>query len=163
MTSLSNKYGITKEEAQKMIDRIVRMAKAVGLEYDYDKLIQTNTFDAHKLVQYGKEINKDNKLIERLFKAYFIDGLDIGDMEVLQDLGEEVGLHRDKVLNVLNSQEYALKVEEDKELAQKLEISSVPFFVIDNKTAIPGAQPPETFIELIKEINKKKLISKKRY
>ncbi len=76
-------------------------------------------------------------------------------MEVLQDLGEEVGLHRDKVLNVLNSQEYALKVEEDKELAQKLEISSVPFFVIDNKTAIPGAQPPETFIELIKEINKK--------
>ncbi len=70
VTSLSNKYGITKEEAQKMIDRIVRMAKAVGLEYDYDKLIQTNTFDAHKLVQYGKEINKDNKLIERLFKAY---------------------------------------------------------------------------------------------
>ncbi len=155
VTSLSNKYGITKEEAQKMIDRIVRMAKAVGLEYDYDKLIQTNTFDAHKLVQYGKEINKDNKLIERLFKAYFIDGLDIGDIEVLGDLGEEVGLHRDKVLNVLNSQEYALKVEEDKELAQKLEISSVPFFVIDNKTAIPGAQPPETFIEVIKEINKK--------
>ena len=160
VTSLSNKYGITKEEAQKMIDRIVRMAKAVGLEYDYDKLIQTNTFDAHKLVQYGKEINKDNKLIERLFKAYFIDGLDIGDIEVLGDLGEEVGLHRDKVLNVLNSQEYALKVEEDKELAQKLEISSVPFFVIDNKTAIPGAQPPETFIEVIKEINKK-LISKR--
>lgn len=152
VSSLAEKYGISKEEAQKMIDRIVNMAKDVGLNYNYDKIIGTNTLDAHKLVHYAKEENKDEEIIERLFKAYFIEGLDIGDTQVLGKLGEEVGLNREKALEALNSDEYKLKVDEDRYLSQQLGISSVPFFVINNKTAIPGAQPSNVFLQVFKEL-----------
>lgn len=152
VSSLAEKYGTSKEEAQKMIDRIVNMAKDVGLNYNYDKIIGTNTLDAHKLVHYAKEENKDEEIIERLFKAYFIEGLDIGDTQVLGKLGEEVGLNREKALEALNSDEYKLKVDEDRYLSQQLGISSVPFFVINNKTAIPGAQPSNVFLQVFKEL-----------
>lgn len=151
VTSLSEKYGTTKEEAQRMIDRIVRMASDVGLEYDYENMIQTNTLDAHRLVHYGQKLGRDKEIMERLFKAHFIDGLDIGDISVLGDLSQEVGLDRQEVLNMLNSEEYIDRVEDDRRLSQQLGISSVPFFVIDNKVAVPGAQPPETFIQVLKE------------
>ena len=151
VASLSEKYGIPIEEAQKMIDRIVKMAKNVGLEYNYDKVVHTNTFNAHRLVQYGKTIDRDDELVERLFKAYFIDGLDIGDIEVLGDLSQEIGLNREEILDILNSERYVSDVEDDKRLSQQLGINSVPFFVIENKIAIPGAQPPETFIQVLKE------------
>lgn len=151
VTSLSEKYGTTREEAQKMIDRVVNMAKDVGLEFNYENMIQTNTLDAHRLVHYGNESGKDNRVMERLFKAHFIDGLDIGDIDVLADIGQEVGLDRKETLSVLSSDRYTSNVEDDRRSSQQLGISSVPFFVIDNKVAVPGAQPPETFIQVLKE------------
>lgn len=151
VSNLAEKYGTSKEEAQMMIDRVVDMAKDVGLNYNYDKVVETNTFDAHRLVHYAREEKKDGEITERLLKAYFIDGLDIGDINVLGEIAKELGLNKEEVIKVLNSEEYASNVEEDRRRSQQLGITSVPFFVFNNKTAIPGAQPSDVFLEVLKE------------
>lgn len=152
---LSKKYKIDKDESQRMIDRVVDMAKDVGLNYNYDKVVETNTFDAHRLVHYAKEENKDEEIIERLFKAYFIEGLDIGDIETLARISKESGLDREGAMEVLGKGGYSAKVNSDKDLAKELGITSVPFFVINNKTAIPGAQSSHVFLKVLDEIKDK--------
>ena len=149
--SLAKKYGTTVEEGQKMIDRVVSMAKDVGLDYNYDDLIETNTLKAHKLLQYSKEENKDKAIKEEIFKAHFTDGLDIGDDEVLLTIAKNLGLDEVKSLESLNSEVYESKVDIDRYAAQQLEITSVPFFVIDNKKGIKGAQPKEAFLRVFEE------------
>lgn len=149
---LSKKYKITKEEAQKIIDRIVNMAKDVGLNYNYDNVIETNTFNAHRLVHYAEKENKDAEIIERLFKAYFVDGLDIGNIETLGKISKEIGLDKERVLKMLNEDRYSSKVNADKDLAKELGITSIPFFVINEKTAIPGAQSSNVFFKVLNEM-----------
>ena len=144
---LADKYGSSMEQAQKMIDRVVSMANDVGLHYNYDAVINTNTLDAHRLSHYAKKFNKDKEIVEELFNAHFIEGLDIGDIEVLAKLGDRVGLDSDDIVKVLNSDEFNSEVDEDKYMARQYEISSVPFFIFNNKYAISGAQPPEAFLE----------------
>ena len=151
VTSLAQKYGTTKEQAQEMIDKIVEMAKGVGLEYNYKNMIQTNTLDAHRLVQYAKKLNRDKELIEALFKAHFVEGLDIGDTDVLVKLSQDAGLDGNEVINLLNTDKYINYVEEEMKLAEQLEITSVPFFIIDGKYALSGAQPPEVFLQALKQ------------
>lgn len=148
---LANSYGTSTSQAQKMIDRVVSMAKDVGLHYNYDAIINTNTLDAHRLSHYAKKFNKDKEIVEELFKAHFIEGLDIGDIEVLSKLGDRVGLDSEDIVKVLNSDEFNSEVDEDKYMARQYEISSVPFFIFNNKHAISGAQPPEAFLETMKK------------
>lgn len=148
---LANKYGSTLEQAQQMIDRVVSMAKNVGLHYNYDSVINTNTLDAHRLIHYAKKFNKDQEIVEELFKAYFIEGLDIGKIDVLAKLGGRVGLDSEDIIKVLNSEEYISEVDTDKYMATQYEISSVPFFIFNNKYAISGAQPLEAFLETMEK------------
>lgn len=149
--NLGKKYGMSAEEAQKMIDRVVNMAKDVGLDYNYDDLIETNTMKAHKLLQYSKEEDKDKIIKEEVFKAHFIDGKDISNDHVLIDIGLDAGLDEGKILEALDSEKYESMVETDRYSASQLGITSVPFFIIDNKKAIQGAQPKEAFLKVFAE------------
>lgn len=149
--SLAKKYGTSNEEGQKMIDRVVEMAKGVGLNYNYDELIENNTLKAHNLLQFSKEEGKDKEIKEEVFKAHFIDGKDIGDEDVLVDIAKSVGLDEEKSREALTSEVYESKVTLDRYTAQQLEITSVPFFIIDNKKAIQGAQPKEVFLKVFNE------------
>lgn len=149
--SLGKKYGRSAEAGQQMIDRVVSMAKDVGLNYNYDDLIETNTLKAHKLLQYAKEEGKDKDIKEEVFKAHFIDAKDIGDDKVLVEIAKKVGLDETKSLEALDSEVYGAKVDVDRYAAQQLEITSVPFFVIDNKKALQGAQPKEAFLKVFAE------------
>lgn len=146
---LAKKYGTSRERAQEMIDRVVNMAKDVGLNYNYDKLISTNTLDAHRLSHYAKKENKDRELVEELFKAHFIEGLDIGDLEVLAELGARVELDREEIKSILKSEEYYYEVDLDKYTASQYQIRSVPFFIFNNRYAVSGAQPVEAFLETL--------------
>lgn len=146
---LAKKYGTSRERAQEMIDRVVNMAKDVGLNYNYDKLISTNTLDAHRLSHYAKKENKDRELVEELFKAHFIEGLDIGDLEVLAELGSRVELDREEIKSILKSEEYYSEVDLDKYTASQYQIRSVPFFIFNNRYAVSGAQPVEAFLETL--------------
>ncbi len=146
---LAKKYGTSRDRAQEMIDRVVNMAKDVGLNYNYDKLISTNTLDAHRLSHYAKKENKDRELVEELFKAHFIEGLDIGDLEVLAELGARVELDREEIKSILKSEEYYSEVDLDKYTASQYQIRSVPFFIFNNRYAVSGAQPVEAFLETL--------------
>ena len=153
VTGLAAKYNMTKEKAQEMIDQMDNMAKDVGLDYNFKDMIQTNTMKAHRLAIYAKEFDLMGEMNERLLKAHFIDGINIGDIETLGNLAEEVGLNKEDAINMLNSDKFIKEVEMDRYEAQQLEINSVPFFVFDNKYAVQGAQPPQAFLDVFQKIS----------
>lgn len=151
VSGLAKKYNMSIEKAQEMIDQMNNMAKEVGLNYNFKDMIETNTMKAHRLATYAKEFDLMGEMNERLLKAHFIDGINIGDIEVLGNLAEEVGLNKEDVINMLNSDKFIKEVEMDRYEAQQLEINSVPFFVFDNKYGVQGAQPTEAFIDVLKK------------
>lgn len=142
---LAVKYGLSLQQAQESNQNVAQQAKAEGLNYNFDTLIPTNTFDAHRLMHYASEQGKAKEMSERLFRAYFTDSLHIGEHKVLQRLAEETGLDGHKVKAMLEQDDYAEAVREDESEARKLGIRGVPFVVIKGKFAVSGAQPVEIF------------------
>lgn len=153
---LTDKYHISDDQAQSMLDRIIRMGKVAGLELSFDSIIHTNTFDAHRLIHFAKKYNKDQETVEALFKANFIDFLNVGDIEVLGDIGAQVGLNREEILNMLKTAEYFSEVNNDKFKAVELGINSVPYFIINDEFVVPGAQPVKVFMETFKKAYRNK-------
>ncbi len=148
------KYQLNLEDAQKRVDSINEMARAAGLEFDYAKVFHTNTFDAHRLTKLAMAKGGTamaDKMAERLYKAYFAEGVDVGDQEVLVKLGTEAGLDAADIRAMLEGKDYSDQVSLDERQAQMNRISSVPCFVIEDTVAIPGAMPKEQFIEVIKK------------
>ncbi len=154
---IAKKYGISVEQAKASNGQIIEQAKTLGLNFNFDDLIPTNTFDAHRLSHYAKTKGKFNELSERILKAYFIDSLYISDHKVLASLAGEVGLDSAEALKVLASDQYGTDVRKDEEDASRLRISGVPYFVFNNKYAISGAQPPEKFLEVLKKVKKEEV------
>lgn len=147
--------GWSLEQAKSMNARVTEMAKQVGLTYDFDKAIVANSFDAHRLIQFAKTKGKGDVAEERLFKAYFTEGKNTADHQTLLLLGVEIGLDASEIKELLNSNTYGAEVNKDVEEAQRLGIRGVPFFVIDRKYGISGAQESETFLQALKKASEK--------
>lgn len=137
------------EQAQAMNQSVVEIAKQVGLEYNMDKAVVANSFDAHRIVQLAKTKGKGDAMEERLFKAYFTEGLNIADHQTLVKIGSEIGIDTTEITEVLTSTAFAEEVNNDVYEAQQLGIRGVPFFVIDRKYGVSGAQESETFINAL--------------
>lgn len=148
---LAKKYGKTVDEAKEMTENVTVQAKTVGLDYNFDKITTTNTFDAHRLVKLAEQEGVASEVTERLLKAYFIDGEKIGLAEVLLRLAKEEGIPSDRAKEVLNSEEFAEDVKADINEGGQLGVQGVPFFVIDRKYAISGAQSVETFANALQK------------
>lgn len=148
---LAAKYGMSREEAVANTDRITQQARELGLEYHFDRTIQTNTFDAHRLAHFARLQGKLAEMTERLLKAHFTDTLHIGKHEILADLAAEIGIDRAEALRVLTDGDYASDVRADEQEASKLGVRGVPFFVINRKYAISGAQPSDVFLEALEK------------
>ena len=142
---LAVKYGLSLEQAKESNRNVAQQAQTEGLTYNFDTIIPTNTFDAHRLAHYAGEQGKAKEMTERLFRAYFTDSLHIGDWDTLIRLAEEVGLDGAAVREVLEQNTYADAVREDENEARRLGIRGVPFFVLRGKYAVSGAQPLEIF------------------
>ncbi len=149
--SLAKKYGMSVEEAKKMTDNVVDQAKAVGLNYNFDVMTPANTFNAHRLAKLAEQEGFDKTVSENLLKAYFIDGEKIGTDDVLLRIAEEAGISRDRAKEVLGSDEFADDVKMDIAEAQQIGVKGVPFFVINRKYAISGAQPAEAFANALRQ------------
>lgn len=149
---LAEKYGSTVDAAKTMTEQVVEQAKTVGLDYNFDGMKPANTADAHRLVKWAGYQGKAAEANELLLKAYFIDGKEIGNNEVLLDLMESIGLARKEAEKVLISDMYLNEVQADIEKAGKIGVRGVPFFVLNDKYAISGAQPTETFVGAINKI-----------
>jgi predicted DsbA family dithiol-disulfide isomerase len=142
---LTETKGISREQAEAMNGQVAARAATVGLDLRFDRALVANTRDAHRLLHLAREHGVQADLAQRLFRAYFTDGRDIGTHGVLADLAVESGLDRDEVLRELATDAYAREVDADIAWARQLGISGVPFFVLDGKYAVSGAQSPKTF------------------
>jgi predicted DsbA family dithiol-disulfide isomerase len=132
-------------------EQLVQSAKAVGLTYNFDRAVVSNSFLAHCLIQMAKTANLGDTAEERLFKAYFTEGQNIGDPAVLAELGTEIGLERNRVAETLSTVAYAEAVRADIAAAQAIGVPGVPFFLFDQKLAVTGAQPTETFLTALQQ------------
>lgn len=149
---LASKYGMSREQAQAANDKMTEQAKTVGLTYHFDTMIPTNSFDAHRLTHWAAEAGKRYEMTERLFKAYFTDSEHLGDRAILARLAGEVGLDSEAAAAMLEGAAYKADVREDEENGSKLGVTGVPFFVINQKYGISGAQPVEVFAEALDNI-----------
>jgi predicted DsbA family dithiol-disulfide isomerase len=148
---LAAKYGMSREQAVANTNQLTQQAKEVGLDFYFERTISTNTFDAHRLAHYAASVGKQNEMTERLLKAHFTDSLHLGDTEKLADLAAEIGLDRTEVLRVLETGEYADQVRTDEMEAGQYGIRGVPFFVMNRRYGVSGAQPVEVFAQTLQK------------
>ncbi len=148
---LSETKGWTIDETREMTARVVSMAKGEGLEFQMEKTVVANAKNAHRLLQLAKSEGKGRELKERLLQAYFMEGENIDHQPTLLKLGLEVGLKESKVISCLQSQDFADKVEKDIYESRQLGVRGVPFFVVDRKFVISGAQPKEVFDDTLEK------------
>jgi predicted DsbA family dithiol-disulfide isomerase len=144
--------GWSAEQAETMNERVTKMAQMVGLNYDFDKAIVANSFDAHRLIQLAKQNKKGDVAEERLFKAYFTEGKNTADHKTLIQLGTDIGLDSEEVKKMLESNAYADEVDKDIQEAYQIGVKGVPFFVVDRKYAVSGAQESEVFLETMNKV-----------
>jgi len=140
---LVKKYGMSRAQIDALHQRLVTMGHEVGIEYKFDRVRTSNTFDAHQLVHHARKEggeSKANELAERLFKANFQDGKRIGTRDVLLAIAAEAGLNEAEVRAALETAAYAENVRADESKARGLGVSGVPFFLINGKVGISGAQ-----------------------
>lgn len=150
---LAEKYGQDREWAVTVNSNLVENARKVGLEYNFDKVIPANTFDAHRLIHLAASHGLQGKAEERFFAAYFTEGRNLGDPSALAELGVEIGLDGEEVKRTLESSDFADAVRGDIEEAEALGINGVPFFVFNRKYAISGAQPTHLFLETLQKVS----------
>lgn len=146
---LSLKYGVTKERAAEMNDHLTKIAALDGLAFRTDLARPGNTFDAHRLTHFAETHGKRTEVIERLMKAYLEEGELMSDHDTLVRIASETGLDAGKTREMLASDAFADFVRADEERAHELGINGVPFFVIDERYAVSGAQPVASFIEAL--------------
>jgi predicted DsbA family dithiol-disulfide isomerase len=149
---LAAKYGVSLDEAHGMHRRMTGVAADDGLDFRFERARSGNTFDAHRLLHHalrtgGPELQ--DRLKERFFRAYLTDGEPIGDPEALVRVAEEVGLDADGSRAVLAGDRYADAVRADELQARRYGITGVPFFVIDEKYGVSGAQPAEALRQVL--------------
>jgi predicted DsbA family dithiol-disulfide isomerase len=147
--NLRLKKGWSKEQAAETIAHVGDIAKQVGLDFNFDKAVVANSFDAHRLSHLAKKYNLQNELEEKLFSAYFTEGKNTADYETLLKIAIEIGLDRAEVSEVLKGNTFANEVHQDVEQAQQIGVRGVPFFVLNQKYAISGAQESDTFLQAL--------------
>ena len=133
-----------------MVDRVAGLARGEGLDFHFETALTVNTLDAHRVLHLAADLGLADAAEERLMRAHFTEGADLSDPETLAGLLGETGADQDRVRAVLADGEYADAVRADIEEAHALGATGVPFFVIDRRYAIPGAQPAETFLHALR-------------
>lgn len=154
---LASKYGQTVEWAKQANENVKSMGAKAGLSLDIDAIKPTNTFDAHRLIHLAKEEGKQKEAKDAFLSAYFEKGLNVSDTEVLKAVMEDLGINKDEVEKVLNSDQYASAVRDDVALSQKYGIQGVPFFLINQKYGVSGAQPVESFVDALSQIREEEV------
>jgi len=142
---ISGKYGISAGQFKAQQAQLIELAAAEGLEYNLDGGRSGNSFDAHRLVRLGRERGLQDAVIERFFRAYFTEQRSLFEADSLVALAVEAGLDRDEARSVLAEQKYTEAVQDDIRQARAYGANGVPFFVIDERYGISGAQATEAF------------------
>ena len=150
-TYLSELKGQSLEWSVMMHDQLAASALELGLVYNFDKAVIANSFNAHRLIQLAKKNHLGDEAEERLFKAYFTEGKNISYDTTLLELGIEIGLKKEEIIEVLASDAYSKEVYKDIEEARKFGVRGVPFFVMNRTHAVSGAQSIDVFTQTLEQ------------
>jgi predicted DsbA family dithiol-disulfide isomerase len=145
---LATKYKIDKEQVAAMQANVCSIADGEGLCYDLTETLSGNTVDAHRLILWAEEIGRGDDLLEAIYSAYFEKKRSIFSHDDLIAIATEIGIDGEQAVDLLNSDRFIDQVREDQNLAHQLGANGVPFYVIDMKFGISGAQPQEHFDQI---------------
>jgi predicted DsbA family dithiol-disulfide isomerase len=148
-TRLARKYGRTREQAVAMMQQVAETAAREGLDFDLVNARSGNTFDAHRVLHLAAERGRQDAVKERFLRGYMSEQQPIGDREVLVRLAAEAGLDPEEVRSTLASDGFAAEVREEEEVAHRLGIHGVPFFVLGEAIGVSGAQPAEVLLRAL--------------
>ncbi|TKZ21233.1 DsbA family oxidoreductase [Shimia litoralis] len=152
---LETKFG-GKDQAIKVYAQIAQHAEKIGLEIDFGAIKRTpNTVDAHRLIHWAGIEGKQNDVVDALFAAYFKEGRDIGNIEVLADIADSAGLDAAVVIKLLQSDADIDNIQKRDTHSREMGVTSVPTFIVDGKHAVPGAQAPELWQKVIAELRER--------
>ena len=146
---LMRKYRLTEARMDEMDAQMTQLAAEEGLQYRLDATVTGNTLDAHQLVHLAREQGLQDTMVERLYRAYFSEGRSVFDLESLVELAHDAGIERDTTRAALSEGRYVSAVRDDMETARRMGITGVPFFVIDGRYGVSGAQSPAAFVEAL--------------
>jgi len=149
---LMRKYRRSPDQVVEMDARMTQTAAAEGLEFNLEGTLTGNTFDAHQLVHLAHAHGLQDAVVERLFRAYFTEQQSLFDQQTLVELGADAGLNRDEMAAALREKRYANAVDMDIDVAHRLGVTGVPFYVINDRYGISGAQAPETFLDVLQRV-----------
>ena len=149
--SLSSRKGWSEEQTESAFAQVQNMGKEYGLDFRFDKGLPANTIYGHILIHLAQKRNAGNEIKEKLFRAYFTDGINISSKSELIALAASIGITEQEVDQALKNEQLLSEVKQDMLEAQQLGIRGVPFFVFDRKFAVSGAQPDEVFTSALKK------------
>jgi predicted DsbA family dithiol-disulfide isomerase len=151
MAYRAKKFGSV-ERARELDERVAGAAAAVGLQFRQDLMLRTpNTLDAHRLIWFAGSEGVQDAVMETVFKAYFIEGRDIGDRDVLTDCAVEAGMNRASVADFLASETAAKEMLAADRAAREAGVNGVPSFFLDGYGLFSGAMPAETMAEALRK------------
>nr|WP_315028358.1 DsbA family oxidoreductase [uncultured Chryseobacterium sp.] len=148
------KKGVAEAQATQMLSQVTEMGKGSGINFDFGKALIINTFSAHRLLHLAKKHHKSNEMEEALFIAHFIDGKNVGDTETLVSLAESLGIDREEAKLAVTSDQFDDEINQDVLEARNNGVSGVPFFVLNGKYAVSGAQPVAVFEDALQQTYK---------
>ena len=148
---LARKYGLPAERVRAMNERLTGEARKEGLDFQLDRVRVGNTFDAHRLVHLAGESGRAAQMKERLMRAYFTEGATVGEPATLRALAADVGLDPQRVDEALASDAHAADVRADEARARDFGVTGVPFFAIDERYGVSGAQPAEVLLGALRQ------------
>jgi predicted DsbA family dithiol-disulfide isomerase len=149
---LSKKFG-SESRYEEITGHVTQVAKEEGLTFDFKKQkVSPNTRDAHRIIWYAQKEGKQPAVKEAFMKAYFEEGIDLSKNENLIAVAEKAGLKKEKVISLLGSDDGLAEVTLAEQMNHQRGVSGVPFYIINNKYGVSGAQPSETFIKVLTEI-----------
>jgi predicted DsbA family dithiol-disulfide isomerase len=149
---LEGKFG-GKEAAVRAYAPVVEHAEKAGLNINFETMQRTpNTLNAHRLIHWSGIEGRQTAAVSALFKAYFVDARDIGDVEVLADIADSIEMDAAVVAKLLQSDEDAQAIRDRDAHSREMGINSVPTFIVGNQHAVPGAQPPALWLKVIDEL-----------
>lgn len=147
----SETKGVPAAQAKEMYAHVYKAGKDAGIEFNFDHQKVANSYRAHLLLQLAATKNLANETEEALFKAQLSDGKNIDDEATLVEIGQSVSLEVEEIKNALNADEFKHAVAHDVMLARQMGINAVPFFVINDKYGVSGAQPSPVFSEVLEK------------
>lgn len=142
---LSERKGIAPEQLRQMWQHLSQQAEGEGLAFDFDRIVVGNSFTAHRFLHLAKASGRGDAAKEAVLSAHFEQGLDTSDVDVLTSLGTGIGLDEAEIRDTVAGDRFAGDVHRDIQEARTLGVQGVPFFVVDRKYGISGAQPVEVF------------------